>query len=173
MEVPAPWNGFVGKPAGSPSASPGPVSQPAPALNGIRLVLVEDHADALEVTRRILERQGAQVATGANGQEGLVALRILRPDAVLTDLAMPVMDGYALIRHIRALGLEGGGGVPVIAVSAHAGPEERQRAQRAGFAAHLAKPFAPGQLIEAILAAIKQAKAAPPPHLRARGGKVG
>jgi CheY-like chemotaxis protein len=77
-------------------------------LNGIRLVLVEDHADALEVTRRILELHGAEVATGANGQEGLVALRILRPDVVVTDLAMPVMDGYALIRQIRALGLEGG-----------------------------------------------------------------
>jgi CheY-like chemotaxis protein len=170
--VPAPWNGFVGKPVGLPSAPRGPV-QTAPALNGIRLVLVEDHADALEVTRRILELHGAEVATGANGQEGLVALRILRPDVVVTDLAMPVMDGYALIRQIRALGLEGGGAVPVIAVSAHASPDERQRAQRAGFAAHLAKPFAPGRLIEAILAAIEQAKASPRAHLRPSGGQGG
>jgi CheY-like chemotaxis protein len=172
MEAPAPWNGFVGKPAGLPSAPQGSV-QTAPALNGIRLVLVEDHADALEMTRRILELHGAEVATGANGQEGLVALRILRPDVVVTDLAMPVMDGYALIRHIRALGLEGGGAVPVIAVSAHASPDERQRAQQAGFAAHLAKPFAPGRLIEAILAALEHAQADPRAHLRPSGGQGG
>lgn len=172
MEVPAPWNGFAGKPAGLPSDPSGPV-QTAPALNGIRLVLVEDHADALEMTRRILELHGAEVATGANGQEGLVALRILRPDVVVTDLAMPVMDGYALMRHIRALGLEGGGAVPVIAVSAHASPEERQRAQRAGFAAHLAKPFAPGRLLGAILTTIEHAKADPRAHLRPSGRQGG
>jgi CheY-like chemotaxis protein len=162
MEVHVPWNAWVGKPAGSPAARPGPVRS-APELNGIRIVLVEDHVDALEATRCILELHGAQVATGANGHEGLVALRILRPDAVVTDLAMPVMDGYALIRQIRALGAEGGGAVPVIVVSAHVSPEERQRTQRAGFAAHLAKPFAPGRLIQAIVDVVEQAKGDPTP----------
>jgi CheY-like chemotaxis protein len=68
------------------------------------------------------------------------------------------MDGYALIRQILALRPDEGGAVPVIAVSAHAGPQERQRAQRAGFAAHVAKPLAPGRLMQAILEAIEQAK---------------
>ena len=158
MDVHTLWNGFVGKPADSPA--PRPV-QTAPALNGLRIVLVEDHTDALEATRRLLELYGAQVATGANGHEGLVALRILRPEVVVTDLAMPLMDGYALMRHIRTLGSEGGGTVPVIAVSGHASPEERRRVQQAGFAAHLAKPVAPGRLIQAILEAVPQAKADP------------
>ena len=120
-------------------------------LVGIRIVLVEDHADTRESTSRILEMYGAQVTTGANGQEGLAAIRILRPDVVVADLAMPEMDGYTLIRQVRALGPDSGGAVPMIALSAHAGPEERARTQAAGFALHLAKPTKPANLVQAIL----------------------
>jgi CheY-like chemotaxis protein len=120
-------------------------------LVGIRIVLVEDHADTRESTSRILELFGAQVTTGANGQEGLAAIRIVRPDVVVADLAMPEMDGYALIREVRALGPDSGGSVPMIALSAHAGPEDRTRTRRAGFALHLAKPTKPANLVQAIL----------------------
>ena len=127
-------------------------------LVGIRIVLVEDHADTRESTSRILEMYGAQVTTGANGQEGLAAIRILRPDVVVADLAMPEMDGYTLIREVRALGPESGGRVPMIALSAHASPDERIRTREAGFALHLAKPTKPGNLVQAILNVVDQRK---------------
>jgi CheY-like chemotaxis protein len=120
-------------------------------LVGIRIVLVEDHADTRESTSRILELYGAQVTTGANGQEGLAAIRIVRPDVVVADLAMPEMDGYTLIREVRALGPEAGGAVPMIALSAHVSPEERVRTRQAGFVLHLAKPTKPANLVQAIL----------------------
>ena len=127
-------------------------------LVGIRIVLVEDHADTRESTSRILEMCGAQVTTGANGQEGLAAIRIVRPDVVIADLAMPEMDGYTLIREVRALGRESGGAVPMIALSAHGSPDERVRTQQAGFALHLAKPTKPSNLVQAILNVVNQSK---------------
>ena len=131
-------------------------------LAGIRIVLVEDHADTRESTSRILEMYGAQVTTGANGQEGLAAIRILRPDAVVADLAMPEMDGYTLIREVRALGRESGGAVPMIALSAHASAEDRTRTKQAGFALHLGKPTKPATLVQAILSVVNEGGAARP-----------
>ncbi len=123
-------------------------------LVGCKIILVEDHADTRESTSRILEMYGARVTTAANGQEGLAAVRIVRPDVVVADLAMPEMDGYTLIREVRALGVEAGGSVPMIALSAHASPDERVRTQRAGFAMHLSKPTKPANLVQAILTVV-------------------
>jgi len=157
IEVHAPRDKSIGSLCESASTRPQPVPT-VPELDGIRVVLVEDEADALDVTRRILERRGAHVLTGVNGLEGLAATRIARPDIVVTDLTMPVMDGYGLMLEIRAAGPASGGAVPLIALSAHCSSEERWRTQRAGFALHLEKPTPPTALIQAIVSIVEQTK---------------
>jgi CheY-like chemotaxis protein len=77
------------------------------------------------------------------------------PDVVLCDLMMPEMDGFAVLRHIRALADEEAKNVPVIALTAFAGAENRLKTQEAGFQMHLDKPVDPLQLIETIQALIK------------------
>ena len=94
---------------------------------------------------------GAQVTAAADGREGLAAIRLAQPDVVVTDLNMPNLDGYGLIREARALGPEAGGTVPFIAFSSRTRPEERAKTREAGFALHLGKPAMPEELVQAIL----------------------
>ena len=86
-----------------------------------------------------------------NGVEGLEAIRNNRPNLVLSDIYMPEMDGSELLREIRALGLEAGGSVPAIAMTAVVTSADRARILNAGFQACLSKPFTPGKLVETIL----------------------
>lgn len=120
-------------------------------LTGIKVVLVEDHLDSRWALGMLMKMYGAQVTAAADGQEGLAAIRLVRPDVVVTDLSMPNLDGYGLIRKVRALGPEAGGTVPFIAFSSRTHPEERARTREAGFALHLGKPATPEELVQAIL----------------------
>jgi CheY-like chemotaxis protein len=123
-------------------------------LTGIKVVLVEDHLDSRRALSMLLKLYGAQVTAAADGQEGLAAIRLVQPDVVVTDLDMPGLDGYGLIRAVRALGPEAGGTVPFILFSSHTRPEERAKTREAGFALHLGKPAMPEELVQAILKAV-------------------
>jgi CheY-like chemotaxis protein len=74
-------------------------------------------------------------------------MRVGRPDVVVSDIGMPNEDGYAFIRQVRALGPQGGGDVPAVALTAYARSEDRMRSVLAGFQMHVAKPVAPAELI--------------------------
>ena len=120
-------------------------------LSNLTIVVVEDHDDARRYLGLFLGHLGANVVVAENAIEGLAAVRTYRPNLVLSDISMPGRDGFGLLSDIRALGLDAGGGVPVIAMTALVTHLDGARLLNAGFKAFLSKPFSPEQLVEAIL----------------------
>jgi len=132
------------------------------ALPGVRVLVVDDSPINLDVTKRILELEGARVLLASNGQEALDLLRS-QPDLVdlvLMDLQMPVLDGHDATRQIR---LEPGlVGLPVIALTAGAMSSERERATAAGIDDYIVKPFDAQSLVRSILRHVQPAPTAIP-----------
>lgn len=106
--------------------------------NGRRVLVVEDNADAAESLRLVLQAFGHEVEVAHNGPEGIAKATALRPDVVLCDIGLPGVNGYEVARALRAN--EELEGVHLVALSGYALPEDLERAQRAGFEKHLAKP---------------------------------
>ena len=127
-------------------------------LDGVRVLLAEDDADTRDLVRFMLEENGAIVRAVGTVGDALDQLTEVRPDVVVTDLAMPGSDGYDLLRAIRALGSDGAR-LPIVALTAYAGAHDRARALAAGFTAHLAKPIEPTALAEAITEIVGRAPA--------------
>ena len=120
-------------------------------LNNLTIVVVEDHDDARRYLSLSLNQMGANVVLAKNGFEGLEATKNNRPDLVVSDIKMPGMDGFELLREIRALGPNARGSVPVIAMTAYVTHADRARILNAGFQGCLPKPFTPDKLVETIL----------------------
>jgi CheY-like chemotaxis protein len=129
--------------------------QAALALDGITIVAVDDNADARAFVDQVLRLHGAQVFSVETGAQAIEAVLRSHPDVVLCDLMMPEMDGYALLRRLRTLDDEAARNVPLVAMTALAGAENRLKTQQAGFQLHLDKPIDPPRLIEAIQALLK------------------
>jgi signal transduction histidine kinase/ActR/RegA family two-component response regulator len=117
-----------------------------PDLSGIKVVVVDDEEDARDLIQRLLEDCGARVITVANPLEALVVIESERPDVLVSDIGMPIIDGYELLKRVRALGPARGGRVPAIALTAFARSEDRTRALRAGFLVHVSKPVEASEL---------------------------
>jgi CheY-like chemotaxis protein len=124
-------------------------AQPA-VLAGLRLLLVDDEDDARDLIEDMLRGAGARVVSAGSASEALRKFAEAQPDVLLSDIGMPGENGYDLIRQVRALPIEGGGGVPAIAITAFARPEDRSRALAAGFQLHLSKPIEQAQLLAAV-----------------------
>ncbi|WP_437602430.1 response regulator [Sorangium sp. So ce590] len=124
-----------------------------PEIEGLNVLIVDDEDDTRELLVTMLEQCGAHVTAVASTAEALLALKALRPDVLVSDIAMPGEDGYALIREIRALPASSGGRTPAIALTAYARTEDRMRALRAGFNTHVPKPIETAELL-AVLANI-------------------
>jgi PAS domain S-box-containing protein len=122
----------------------------APPLVGLRVLLVEDDADALEMLAAFLRRSGADVTATASSDAALRELERQTPDVIVSDIAMPGGDGYEFMRRVRALGAERGGLVPSVALTAYASDSDRALALRAGYHRHMGKPFEPARLLEVI-----------------------
>jgi CheY-like chemotaxis protein len=112
----------------------------APRLDGVHVLVVDDAPIVLEAVTEILRSVGATVTAVPSAGVALTALRSERPDVLLSDISMPGKDGYWLIDQVRALPAERGGVTPAIALTAEAGSEHRERALRARFQLHVAKP---------------------------------
>ena len=130
------------------------------SLAGLTVLAVEDQPDMLEYLRRVLEEHGARVIAATSGAEALDAVRNAWVDGgvdlFVSDLGLPGMDGYELIRHVReVLGL-GPADLPAVAVTAFARSEDRKRALAAGFQAHLSKPYQVAQLVSVLNAVCKR-----------------
>jgi CheY-like chemotaxis protein len=143
-----------------PSAPPGLKIDFAPALEGIRLLIVEDEPDARELLIALLTRFGAQARAVATAAEALDAIRQWRPDLLLSDIEMPGEDGYSLIQKVRSLDPELGGQVPAVALTAHARVEDRVRALSAGFQSHITKPVDPAELVAVIRSLARRSRSA-------------
>ncbi|MGH9936543.1 MAG: ATP-binding response regulator, partial [Blastocatellia bacterium] len=119
-------------------------------LDGLRVLLVEDSTDTLDMLKFIFDESGAEVIAATSVDEALDALDRFKPDALVSDIAMPDRDGYDLIREVRSRQPERGGKIPAVAVTAYARAEDRVRALAAGFQMHIAKPIDPDELIAVV-----------------------
>jgi CheY-like chemotaxis protein len=119
-------------------------------LSNLRIVIVDDHEDTRNLLRVFLERCGAQPTVAKSGQEALEVIKKARPDLLISDLAMPHMDGYELMQKLQDLEKEIGS-LPSIACSAYARAEDRARTREAGFDAHVEKPVDLDGLVSTIL----------------------
>jgi CheY-like chemotaxis protein len=124
-------------------------------LEDITVVVVDDNADALAFVDQALRLHGAKVVSVDSGAKAIEAVLRYHPEVVLCDLMMPGMDGYTVLRRIRMLDDEVAKAVPVIALTAFAGAENRLKTRQAGFQVHLDKPIDPPRLIETIQALVK------------------
>lgn len=119
-------------------------------LSGIRILVVDDEPDSRELIERVLSECKAQVVVASTGETALRAVEHERPDVLVSDIGMPGMDGYELLKRVRALGEARGGRLPAIALTAFARSEDRTRALRAGFQVHVSKPVEPSELIATV-----------------------
>jgi signal transduction histidine kinase/ActR/RegA family two-component response regulator len=132
----------------------------ADELAGVTVLIVDDQADARDLIARVLEESAATVVSAASAGEALRLVERARPDVLVSDIGMPDVDGYELLRRVRAIGPDRGGSVPAIAVTAFARVEDRARALRAGFVVHVAKPVDAAELVSAVVAVAR--RPAPP-----------
>ena len=121
-----------------------------PRLEGLRVLVVDDEPDTAEMLRTLLAECGAEVRMALSAAEALRIVDGWTPSVLLSDIAMPDQDGYALIERIRALDPARGGRVPAIALTAYARNEDRVKATAAGFQVHLPKPVEPAELLAAV-----------------------
>ena len=124
-------------------------------LADMHVLLVDDDADTRDFCAFVLEHSGANVTAVASALEALQMMQQSKPDILLSDIGMPQMDGYMLIRQLRVLETEGKK-IPAIALTAYARESDRQQALQAGFQQHIAKPVEPEELVEAIANLLKR-----------------
>jgi len=120
-------------------------------LTGIRVLAIDDEPDARELLTALLTEYGADVLTVASASEVLVNLAAFQPSVLVSDIAMPEIDGYTLIQQVRALPPTQGGQIPAIALTAYAREDDRQRAISSGFQHHITKPLEPERLVQAVV----------------------
>ena len=133
----------------SSATSPAPRLQ---RLDGLRILVVDDHADGRMLTSLVLTQAGAAVMTVASAGEALQAIASARPDALVSEIDLSGEDGYGLIRRIRQHEAEHGGFLPAVALTGYARADDRARALAAGFQVHAPKPVEPAALTAAIAA---------------------
>ncbi len=142
--------------AGESAAAPRPAdeaavqSMPIPNLDGVRVLLVDDDTDTLGMVTAMLAEYGAAVQTASTAAEALEALEWFEPTVLVSDLAMPDEDGYALIEGLRAGEAASGKRTPAVALTAYVRVEDRALALSAGFNMFVHKPVEPLELITAI-----------------------
>jgi PAS domain S-box-containing protein len=134
--------------AAVPPAAPLPLAPRA--LEGVRLVVVDDEEEAREIVSTILSQAGARLTTAASADEAIAAVLRERPDALVSDIGMPGKTGIDLVRELRGLSADQGGKTPALALTALVREHERQRILRAGFDAHAAKPIEPSYLVSIV-----------------------
>ena len=121
-----------------------------PSLDDVKVLLVDDDPDTLQVVRAMLGGTKAVVQTASSVSEALEILEWYDPHVLVSDLAMPSEDGYSLIRKVRKLGADSGHQIPAIALTSYVRVEDRTRAMSAGFNMFVPKPVQPEELITAI-----------------------
>jgi CheY-like chemotaxis protein len=132
------------------SEETGAVSEYGLSLEGIKVLAVDDEADARELLSVVLTERKAQVKTAASTKDALITVGEWKPDVLISDIGMPGEDGYALIHKLRALPAEQGGNIPAAALTAYARSEDRVKALAAGYQTHVTKPVEPSELVAVV-----------------------
>lgn len=143
---------------GHPAAAtdlPGLQDAPNSDLRGIKVLVVDDEADAGSLIQRLLQDCSATVATASSAVEAIKMLMRETPDVLISDIGMPAEDGYGLIRRVRALS-DRHSTIPAIALTAYARMEDRAKAIQAGFQTHLSKPVDPGELVAMVQSLVRR-----------------
>ncbi|MBW4562811.1 MAG: AAA family ATPase [Mojavia pulchra JT2-VF2] len=135
------------------------ISEQSAILSGVTVLVVDDEADGRELLQTVLKQCGAEVVTANSVKAALEILNCVQPNIIVSDIAMPEEDGYALIRQIRMMSSEPIGQIPAIALTAYAAEIDKQQALKAGFKMHLSKPVDPEAAIEAIATLVSQDRA--------------
>ena len=125
-------------------------------LNGVKVLAVDDDADALGLLKDVLNASGAEVITAASAAAALEAISSFGPDAIVADIGMPEVDGFELIRRIRASEDPKVRDIPAAALTAFARSEDRTRALQSGFEMHLSKPVDPGELVASVATLVRR-----------------
>jgi signal transduction histidine kinase/ActR/RegA family two-component response regulator len=158
----------VKTPAGEAEGRPDsqrPPAGAASALGGVRVLVVDDNADARELLALVLGRAGAEVERAASAEAALEMLQQAEVDVLVSDIGMPTEDGYALIGRVRSLTDGRARRPPAVALTAYASEEDRRRALAAGFDAHVAKPVEPAELVSVIAGLVASPRGdTRPPH---------
>jgi PAS domain S-box-containing protein len=123
-----------------------PLSAAGPSLRGLRVLVVDDDRDSLDLVHTILVSLGAEARECVSALEGLEAVEEWRPHVLISDIEMPGEDGYTFIRKVRALDFTKGGKTPALALTAYGRVEDRLRTLSAGYNMHVAKPVDPAEL---------------------------
>ena len=124
--------------------------EPRRLLDGLRILIVDDDEPTLDVLRHVLESQGASVLAATSGAEALSLFEHDCPDAMITDLSMPRIDGFMLVEQLRRRPASSGGMLPVAAVTGRVSGADRARAFRVGVQAYLVKPVDPAELVKTV-----------------------
>jgi CheY-like chemotaxis protein len=130
----------------------------AKELYGLKILVVDDDKDTLELLEWVLRRAGAEVTAVSSAKAAMAAVEKDRPHVLVSDIAMPEEDGLSLMRRIRALPKDKGGRLPAVALTAHSMVQDRLQSLRAGFQSHVPKPVVPEELVEVVTSIV---------HLRA------
>jgi PAS domain S-box-containing protein len=139
-----------------PSTPPPPQTFKTKDLTGVRVLVVDDEPDARSLVARILAECGADVASAGSALEALSVLDEREVDVLVSDIGMPSIDGYELLRRMRALPSGRGAKLPAIALTAFARSEDRAQALAAGFLVHLSKPVEAGELVATVAGALNR-----------------
>jgi CheY-like chemotaxis protein len=121
-----------------------------PSLAGVRVLVIDDDADARDLVRMILVEAKADAITAGSADEGLALLRQIKPDVIVSDIGMAMRDGYQFIRLVRTMDQADGGRIPALALTGFVQAEDRVRALLAGYQDHISKPVEADLLIEAV-----------------------
>ena len=140
-------NAIAGSQSNSPDIETSVPVDCADSLAGLKVLVVDDEADACELISSLLTRCGADVTVARSATEAFRLLKQVHPDVMVSDIGMPFEDGYELMRKVRALSEENGGKTPAVALTAYARPEDRMRALRAGYQMHVSKPIELTELV--------------------------
>jgi PAS domain S-box-containing protein len=123
-------------------------------IKGLRVLLIDDEKDTLELLTTVLSQNGAEVRPQTNVRDALEALKDWKPDVIVSDIAMPGEDGYSFIKKLRALPPESGGAIPAVALTAYVGIKERTQVLSSGFQMYVPKPVEPSELISTLASLI-------------------
>jgi hypothetical protein len=119
-------------------------------IEGLKILIVDDEKDTLDLLAAVLGQEGAEVKAKTSASAALEIVAEWRPDIIVSDIAMPEEDGYSFIRKLRDLPPEQGGATPAIALTAYVGIKERTRVLESGFQMYVPKPVEPSELLSAI-----------------------